>query len=86
MTIPAAVVRPIDRTRAARAILAFRQSDQLALNHVATEAAADENPESVAQLVLALTWAASAFLSSIEDGDAQLQRFLLNSAAVEGED
>jgi hypothetical protein len=86
MTIPAAVVRPIDRARAIRAILGFMKSDQPAVEHAVREAATDPYPESVAHLVLALTEAAAFFLSSIEDGDAQLQQFLLNSSeAVEGE-
>lgn len=80
MIIPAVTVRPIDRARAIRAILCVRQLDQLGLNHVAKEAAADANPESVAHLVLALTEMAASFLRAIPDGDAKLQRILLDHA------
>lgn len=80
MISPAVNVRPIDRARAIRAILAVRQADQIGLTHVAKEAAGDANPESVAQLVLALTEAAASFLNSIPDGDAELQKILLAHA------
>jgi hypothetical protein len=75
--IPAVNVRPIDRARAIRAILAVRQIDQVGLNELAKEAAGDSNPESVAQLVLALTEMAASFLSAIPDGDNELRRILL---------
>lgn len=78
MIIPAVNVRPIDRARAIRAILAVRQTDQVGLNELAKEAAADSNPESVAQLVLALTEMAASFLRAVPDGDTKLQRILLD--------
>jgi hypothetical protein len=80
MIIPAVTVRPIDRARAIRAVLAVRQTDQIGLTHVAKEAAADANPESVAHLVLALTEMAASFLRTVPDGDAKLQQILLAHA------
>ncbi|MBX7445456.1 MULTISPECIES: hypothetical protein [unclassified Arthrobacter] len=80
MITPAVKVRPIDRVRAIRAILTVRQTDQVGLNEVAREAAADTNPESVAQLVLALAEMAASFLRAIPDGDTRLQQILLNYA------
>ncbi|MEW1982600.1 hypothetical protein [Pseudarthrobacter oxydans] len=75
--IPAVTVRPIDRARALRAILAVRQLDQIALTEVAREAAGDSNPESVAHLVLALAEMAASFLRAIPDGDDKLRQILL---------
>lgn len=80
MIIPAVTVRPIDRTRAIRAVLCVRQTDQIGLTEVAREAAADSNPESVAHLVLALTEMAASFLRTVPDGDAKLQQILLAHA------
>lgn len=80
MITPAVNVRPIDRARAIRAILAVRQTDQVGLNELAREAAADSNPESVAQLVLALTEMAASFLRAVPDGDNRLKRILLDYA------
>ena len=78
MIIPAVSVRPIDRTRALRAILAVRQLDQVGLTEVAKEAAGDSHPESVAHLVLALTEMAASFLRAIPDGDDKLRQILLD--------
>lgn len=77
MITPAVNVRPIDRARAIRAILCVRQTDQIGLNELAKEAAADADPESVAQLVLALTEMAASFLRVVPDGDNRLRRILL---------
>jgi hypothetical protein len=81
--IPAAVVRPVDRARAIRAILGFMKSDQPAVEHAVREAATDTYPEAVAHLVLALTEAAAFFLSSTPDAEAQLRRVLLHHAQEE---
>lgn len=80
MITPAVTVRPIDRARAIRATLAVRQLDQVGLTHVAREAASDGDPESVAQLVLALSEMAASFLGSVPDGDNRLQQMLLDYA------
>lgn len=71
-------VRPTDRARAIRAILCVRQTDQIGLNEVAKEAASDSYPESVAQLVLALTEMAASFLNAVPDGDNRLRQLLLD--------
>lgn len=78
MITPAVNVRPIDRARALRAILAVRQLDQVGLTEVAKEAAGDRDPESVAHLVLALTEMAASFLRAIPDGDDKLRQILLD--------
>lgn len=85
MSIPRANVRPIDQARALRAILAFRSSDELAVEHVAREAAADSNPESVAKLVMALTEAAARFSEGTPDADEQIRRQLLLFAQFEAQ-
>lgn len=85
MSIPRAGVRDIDRARAIRAILGFRSSDPLAVEHVAREAAADSDPESVAHLVLALTETAASILEGTPDADKQLRRILLNYAQQEAD-
>ncbi|MEW1986385.1 hypothetical protein [Pseudarthrobacter oxydans] len=77
MIIPAVNVRPIDRARALRAILAVRQLDQVGITEVAKEASGDSNPESVAHLVLALTEMAASFLRAIPGGDDKLRQILL---------
>jgi hypothetical protein len=83
MSIPRACVRDIDRARAIRAILGFRGSDPLAVEHVAREAAAYSDPESVAHLVLALTESAASFLEGTPDADERLRRILLDFAHLE---
>jgi ribosomal 50S subunit-associated protein YjgA (DUF615 family) len=85
MSIPKANVRPIDQARAMRAILAFRNADQLAVEHVAREAAGDSDPESVANLVMALTEAAARFIDGTPDADEQIRRQLLLFAQHEAE-
>ncbi|WAJ32207.1 hypothetical protein OUO20_13670 [Arthrobacter sp. FX8] len=85
MTIPKANVRPIDQARALRAILSFRNSDQMGVEVVAREAAGDSDPESVAHLVMALTEAAARFIDPTPDADDQIRRQLLLFAQLEAE-
>lgn len=85
MSIPKANVRPIDQARALRAILAFRNSDQMAVEFVAREAAGDSDPESVANLVMALTQAAAMFIDPTPNADEQIRQQLLIFAQLDAE-
>ncbi|WPU08078.1 hypothetical protein [Pseudarthrobacter oxydans] len=85
MSIPKANVRPVDQARALRAILAFRNSDEMGVEFVAREAAGDSDPESVAHLVMALTEAAARFIDPTPDADEQIRRQLLIFAQLEAE-
>jgi hypothetical protein len=86
MSIPRAAVRDIDKVRAIRAVLGFRSADPLAVEHVAREAAADADPESVAQLVLALTEMAALFMGQHPRADEGLREILLEYAKIDADE
>jgi hypothetical protein len=85
MTMLRAEVRPVDRARAIRAILGFRNSDLLAVEYVVREAAEDTYPEAAAKLILALTEAAARFIDPTPDADEKLRMLLLNEAQYQAD-